>query len=155
MVYLPLWKMSSSLGMIIHNWMESHNPFMFQTTNQIWNKAILGWFPLQYYPLIQWGRSEIVKKKNTRGMEFFHGKVIYKWETCHRHLSVPEGTPYLNWPINRGMKYITVSILLLGSSCSWVSTISLASLTAVWVKPRICKFKYLNHPNWCLKIGYP
>ena len=39
---LPLWKMmdNSSVGMIFNsmkfpNWMESHNPFMFQSTNQM------------------------------------------------------------------------------------------------------------------------
>ena len=33
---LPLWKMMDlkSVGMIFHSHMESHNPVMFQTTNQ-------------------------------------------------------------------------------------------------------------------------
>ena len=37
MVYLPLWKIwvKVSWDDDIPNWMESHNPFMFQTTNQI------------------------------------------------------------------------------------------------------------------------
>ena len=34
-VSTPLINMSSSVGTILPNWMESHNPFMFQSTNQI------------------------------------------------------------------------------------------------------------------------
>ena len=36
MVYLPLWKMMEFVSWDddIPNYMESHNPFMFQTTNQ-------------------------------------------------------------------------------------------------------------------------
>ena len=36
MVDLPLWKMMDFVSWDdeIPNWMESHNPFMFQTTNQ-------------------------------------------------------------------------------------------------------------------------
>ena len=50
---LPLWKMEwKSVGIIILNWMESHNPFMFQTTNQytyIYILSITKIFPIIHH----------------------------------------------------------------------------------------------------------